>query len=45
MTSHWHDSVKALFAENPGLAVELASMLNGNPLPATIIVTKPRSTT
>ena len=34
MTSHWHDSVKALFAENPGLAVELASMLNGSPLPA-----------
>ena len=34
MSPTWHDSVKAIFTENPELAVELASSLNGNPLPA-----------
>ena len=33
MSSPWHDSVKAIFTENPELAVELASSLNGNSLP------------
>lgn len=33
MSSPWHDSVKAMFTEHPELAVELASSLNGNPLP------------
>jgi hypothetical protein len=33
MSSPWHDSVKAMFTENPELAVELASRLNGDPLP------------
>lgn len=34
MPSSWHDSVTAIFTENPELAVELAARLNGTPLPA-----------
>lgn len=34
MPSSWHDSVKAIFTKNPELAVELATSLNGTPLPA-----------
>jgi hypothetical protein len=33
MPSSWHDSVTAIFTENPGLAVELAARLNGTPIP------------
>jgi hypothetical protein len=36
MPSPWHDSVKAIFTENPELAVELATGLSGTPLPAGI---------
>jgi hypothetical protein len=34
MPSPWHDSVTAIFTENPELAVALATSLNGTPLPA-----------
>src|ERR1700760_86442 len=34
MPSPWHDSVTAIFTKNPKLAVELATSLNGTPLPA-----------
>ncbi|HET9082498.1 MAG TPA: hypothetical protein VFO01_18530 [Trebonia sp.] len=34
MPSSWHDSVTAIFTQNPGLAVELAGRLTGTPLPA-----------
>lgn len=33
MPSSWHDSVTAIFTENPGLAVEIATSLNGAPVP------------
>jgi hypothetical protein len=33
MPSSWHDSVTAIFTENPRLALEIASGLNGVPLP------------
>jgi hypothetical protein len=34
MPSPWHDSVTTIFTENPELAVELVTSLNGTPLPA-----------
>ncbi|MGH3280087.1 MAG: hypothetical protein ACRDNW_13250 [Trebonia sp.] len=34
MPSSWHDSVTAIFTENPQIAVELAAHLTGTPLPA-----------
>lgn len=34
MPSSWHDSVTAIFTENPEFAVELVTSLNGTPLPA-----------
>jgi hypothetical protein len=34
MPSPWHDSIKAIFTENPQLAVELATSLNSTALPA-----------
>jgi hypothetical protein len=34
MPSLWHHSVTAIFSENPELAVELVTSLNGTPLPA-----------
>jgi hypothetical protein len=33
MPSSWHDSVTAIFTENPELAVEIATGLTGTPLP------------
>jgi len=33
MPSSWHDSVTAIFTENPDLAFEIAASLNGAPVP------------